>query len=778
MKRIFTTILTCALALGGISLLPSVNRSRANADEPQTGAELFLPTSYEQYLPLENPTDVAIGENHLAVADGKNVYVYSSATGNYDVYAHSSNVTKLQFSGDKLYFLSLANNGCFFEMNANDLPDSPLPDSQALQHCNSFVISSDTVYFTSYSENMAQISSAPLDEPQNSTPRTEPFYSVPKPTLAVADGSLYYTKENDDARLILLGDASAPKIDLPDRAITSIAIQNGVVYYTAASGFYAYALSDLKTNEGNAQPIFKDTIGNYSSLRAADDGYIYAVCSSFVCRYAPEEKRFDDYVIASASDKINRLSSATDITLGGDYLFASDPTSRRISVTDLKANKTSAISVDFPADKIATDGKTLLAANATQAALYDLSTYEPTAKLSFASDVVGVTNVYGTYYFATKTGFCKLIDENKLSPTVAATQGTPCLLASDVYGSLYVGYASGSLFSYTEEEFLNAATLKTESDKIATLPLDTEKLLVDFDRNLYALKDRKLHVFKNGAETVLPLAKSLVYSQTDETAVTSICFGATENVAYLLYDGTFIAKTDEFSLPNMRAIAVSSADETVFGETNDFSLVKINPDALYVLFDIHALHGAEYFPYLSHTRGTNETVALRLGETDKFNLVAVFDNASRKYSTALVEKSSCPENIDESEYLKTAERFSDNPTGYVTNALPLYKYPYLTDLLVTTQIPKNAKVTVLGQIDDLDYKYYKISYVDAESVTHVGYLPQNYLSEYDGQYPESEKITVGMQETDLDSVWRAAFILLGFAAIAVLVDFLILRKKH
>jgi hypothetical protein len=116
-------------------------------------------------------------------------------------------------------------------------------------------------------------------------------------------------------------------------------------------------------------------------------------------------------------------------------------------------------------NKIVSDGKTVLIASETAAVLYELTTGETLAAYpTFASEIVGITNVYGTYYFATKTGFCKITDEYSLSPVIPITSGTPALLTSDVYGMLYVGFASGSLFSYTEQEFLDPETNREEKD--------------------------------------------------------------------------------------------------------------------------------------------------------------------------------------------------------------------------------------------------------------------------------------------------------------------------
>lgn len=771
MKRNVKKILTCSLAILGLSTFIQPNFSRAHASEGTASERLFMPTTYEQYLPIESPTDIAVTNNHIAVADGKNVYVYAQATGKYTKYTHEKNVNELQFSGDKLYFLDQGMN--MFTVNANALPSEPIPTDDAVQHCISFVISSDVVYFTKSSGGKAQIYSAPITNPANEQARSEEFSTDTNPALALFNGELYYTHESQYAHLYRL-DADA-EIDLPSKAIGSITIVDGVLYYTASGSFYAYQLSDL-AQQGEDEPIFTAT-ANYSAVASADDGYIYAVSGSSIKRYSPAEKQFDEYEISSSSNAENRLSGATDSVLIGDTLITADTGNQRISIANTKTQTTRVIP-SIAGDKISSDGKTVLVANQTQAALYDLTTGEQIATFpSFDSQLVGITNVYGTYYFATQTGFGKITSEYKLSPIIPVMNGTPALLTSDIFGDLYVGFASGATFRYTESEFLDSETKRDETDKIATLPMDTEKLLIDFDRNLYALKDGELHRLQDDAWQPHSLAKSIVYSQTEQTQVSSIAFSETENVAYVLYAGNFIVQTPEFDLPTLSSIAVNDADDNVFEDTTEFTLVEIAENTLYIHFDIERLNGATLFPYLRHERKTETRTALKLGETERFNVVAVFEESSRTYVAALVEKSSCVKEIPETEFLKPAEDFTQNQIGYVTNPLSLYKYPYLTDLLTVCEIPKNAQVKVLGEIEELDYRYYRVEYVDENGEVKTGYLPKSYVSHVDARYPETEQITVGDTATDTDSLWRAAFILLGLSAIGVLADYLILRRK-
>lgn len=55
---------------------------------------LFLPSSYEEYLPLSEPSSVAVTENYTAIADGLKIYVYDRLAGSYSYYEHSESTDK------------------------------------------------------------------------------------------------------------------------------------------------------------------------------------------------------------------------------------------------------------------------------------------------------------------------------------------------------------------------------------------------------------------------------------------------------------------------------------------------------------------------------------------------------------------------------------------------------------------------------------------------------------------------------------------------------------
>ena len=185
------------------------------------------------------------------------------------------------------------------------------------------------------------------------------------------------------------------------------------------------------------------------------------------------------------------------------------------------------------------------------------------------------------------------------------------------------------------------------------------------------------------------------------------------------------------------------------------------------------MQGKQNFPYLAYERKAEELTALKMDETDEYNILAVFDNAQNEYHTYLVLKEFC-EPLLSSEYHQSYEQ---SKTGYLTNAVSLYKFPYLCELLTVNALPRGGQVTLIGEIGELDHEYYHISYIDEKGEEQLGYIPKSYAVLFDGLPLVSEQNAFGATESNTDAVWRLTYLLLGFAAVCILTDYLLLRKK-
>jgi hypothetical protein len=198
--------------------------------------------------------------------------------------------------------------------------------------------------------------------------------------------------------------------------------------------------------------------------------------------------------------------------------------------------------------------------------------------------------------------------------------------------------------------------------------------------------------------------------------------------------------------------------------------MEVQPNTLVIRFDINALSGAELFPYQSYERRKDAFVALKIGETAPYNLLAVYDETAQEYFTCIAL----------SDFCKPAEAYcttyDEQKTGYLTNDVSLYKFPYLTDLLTVCRLTSGSKITLLGEIEKLYYAYYHVAFTDENGETQTVYIPRVYLTDFDGAPPTPHTHTSQNQTNGTDMLWRFMYIALGVGVIFILIDVLLLRK--
>ena len=758
------------------------------ADVAGEETTLVSPSSYQQYLSLTDPMDVAATTDYMAIADGNAIYVYDVREGEYRKYEHTlnvadpskNNIMNLQFYGDdQLYFL----DGTYlYLLNPETLQvdNVSITESDPKFPCDTFLIVNDVLYYTDV-KTQASVSYIALDGSKADTLATVDS----KPTIAFWNGELYYTeaakylrKVNPDTK------EDALVADFPDDLV-SMQIQDNVFVCSTLSGdFYAYNLAELASahSASRVTPLAHYT-GDYSSLELFGS-HVYAVKGPSIRQYDMEKSVFTDFEICNASDSVHRFNDGADALLSQGRLFIADNGNGRISVYDVES-KTFAqpIATDFTPLYLAADETTLLAADGTQAIVYDLTAEhygeELAAFSDFNSTLVGVANVYGTYYFATDSNYyyaaSAAADENGTTVwtrTESQKKSTRYakLLTSDAYGYLYVASGSG-VYRFSEEDFLSTAT---EGESLGvTLPTNTQKIAIDYDGGVYALANGKLQ--KATADAPYALNEPLVYSDT--ATVQSFAFGIEDNVTYVLYQENYLAKTTLLDLPTVKNIPVNGVDEGIFDHNPIAAeIVKLRTNAMVIDFDIAALSGAEVFPYVDYSRHESGLTALKIGETTngKHAILAFYDGQSRTYRTVLALTGDCSALSDDekSAYYKT---YPTQKTMYVSNDVPVYKFPHLSGLPTVTTLPRNTAISVLGEINDLDYSYYLVQYVDGDNVTYLGYVPKAYAIAFDPTPPTPETEHYGASESDKDGVWRLVFLLLGTAAILILTDVLIFR---
>ncbi len=769
--------------------------AEANSLAQSSLDELITPSSYEQYLPLASPSDVAFSDDYTAVADGNVIFIYDRLHSVYRKYEHTVNnelsankISKVEFSDDgDLYFLDASSYLYLFPMASLSSEQIEAPTETKFA-CSTFTIEGETLYYTNVTgtTNLSKTSLDTLDATKAQT-LVEEIHS--KPAIAFYEHRLYYTDYG--IRLMRVDPAAAnskpESVCVFDREIKSLAINADELYYTDTSGaFYAYNFTSLLFEEQAKKELALTTeeTGDNVALSPYEDR-VYLVQGGSVREYECGEG-WTGFELSAASDSENRLNGASDSVLHGDLVLTADTGNKRISVYSRSDKTYRTIPSEDGLLRLATDGSTVTAITPTKALVYDLASGELfTSFETFNGKLVGVASVYGTYYLVSDTNhyykLSKTIDETSGEPvwtlegSLKQNSKSPRLMTGDIYGNLYVT-AVNNVYKFTEAEFMDEAAFGAEI--CSAIPTESEKLLVDYEEKVYALYRNTLYVYENGLKiSEYPLGKALVYTQTENTPVTTVAFGVEDNAAYITYDGNLTVCTADLQLPTVKAIQTETVSEDVFGSaTAEFTVVETSENAILVAFDLAQTKDSEYFSYRFYKRSEEPLTALKIGETSTYGVLAVFDKTTQEYTNYVVLKRYLTE-LDPSVYRK--EYPTDAQTdGWLTNAVRLYKFPYLTPLLTSGNAVKNQKVTLLGEVTELDYDYYLISFTDGEGNTQTGFVPMSYVTDFNGAPPQSETTTYGEGTPDTDSLYRMTYLLLGTAAIALLVDFLILRKKE
>ncbi len=772
---------TLPMLLLTATVLPfAANLVEAKASEKTD--ELIAPQTYEEYLPLTAPTDVAVSENYTAIADGNLIYIYDRQDGEYRRYAHGemnvpeNTVTKLQFDEyGTLYFLDSSVSTNFYTLNVETGAEEKIDLA-----CGTFTVHGSDLYFTN---SQKQLYYASIADSTISFSNYLKWDNVS--SLCYWNGELYfifadYYLMKIDPKSEAVPDPSKDTFATFSSQIRHIAISDGVLACTNVAGeLLTYALPQVNDSER----LFKSEKDGLSAV-CAFGKYFYTIATdeAAIVQYSTESHAFTDFEISASSASPHRFNGAKETYLAGNKLFIADNGNERVSVYNHETETfETPIVATLPPSFLSADETTLLIANTEKAILYSLTeeTYgEQIGQFSaFNDNIVGTANVYGTYYLISENNYAYALKQGAetgewtLTETKKTSTRYPKALTSDVYGDLYI-LSGCDVYRFTEAQFSSS---NEAGEKICeNLPAATTKLAVDYNGDIYALANDAIY---REDKAVFSFDDPLVYYEdTNATpTINSFAIGVEENEAYLLCEGNYLIKSSALSLPTVKTIKVNDADEKIFENANaEFTVVKTAENALLVEFELQTLGGAEHFPYLSLERASTQKTALKIGETDRYYLLAEYDKGAGTYRTYLALISSCTP-LEADDY-RTEYPLEEQKTGYITSAITLYKFPYLTELLKSDQLERGAMVTVLGEIDELDHAYFHVAYESENGEIKTGYIPQAFVNDFSGLPPISETVELGETEND-DSVWRLAYLLLGFAAICILTDYLFLRKK-
>ena len=544
-------------------------------------------------------------------------------------------------------------------------------------------------------------------------------------------------------------------------------ITAGVLAYTTANqDFCTYTLPRVQEE---TLRFFEN--GAFTAV-ASLDNKIYTVYGAEIREYDIQTNEFTTFAVCGNSSLLHRLNGAKDVCVHGTDLIVADGGNLRVSIYNQNGETQKTFPVDFSPEYISCGENEIFIADKTQVALYTFNGEKQTAFDKFQGNITGIASVFDKHYLVTADNYYYQLSrgengEFEKSETQKTTH-IPKMLTADIYGNLYIaGNGQNATYAYrfTENEFCDPD--KNGTQVLDSLPLNTQKISVDHDGNLYALAGNQ--IYKNGNAQAEDFSSPLVYS--DGVNVNAFAFGAEENQTFLLCENNYIIQTTRLALPTLKTVQVNGADKEIFSkESAEFIVVDVAQNALLIGFDLQTLQGEKYFPYAGYSRTQTPLKALELGKSGEYSIIAVYDEAQRSYQTY---------------YTRTAftsiakdyhAPYENAIAGYITSEVTLYKFPYLNKLLTADVLPRGAQVEILGELS-LDHEYFEVRYQTADG-TKTGYIPRSFVAETNGKPPQAETKVLGTEESNRDALFRLIYILLGLAAIAVLANYLLLRKKE
>lgn len=736
-----TMICACSgLLFGGIT---------ASAQEVLTpdNASLFLPQSYEQYLVLDGPVDVALSEKYIAIAEANTLFLYDRAEEEsvYHTYTHSAQISKIQFSeAEDLYFSD--NSLGFYKLDLSDMGSlEPVDLNTPL---STFLIEGDTIFMAAVTNENTLYRTASLSDPSRSvTVNSTNFSNTPQ--LAYAGGN-FYSVVNELVSVYSLGASgryewsSAYALQTNASGLRSVTSLGGMLYFSlngtagnVRNGLYTF---DLLTNR--SELVLE---GNGFGALTVCDGKLYAVQENAIRELSVENGlHFTSYEISSASSSEGRLSGARDSVRAGELLVTADSGNSRIAIHNIVKGTDSFIYVSYSPALVATDGTLVVAAAGNTVYTYTMGRNgweESYFSLDINDTVRGLSCVYGSVYYVSEHHHGRVGDT-----PILETHGTPAGLAGDLYGNLWIAYTDGAVTRYTEEEFL---VLNGEGEnEDFRLPLTHTSLRADFEGNLYYL-DSEGVMYQNGEPFAFVDGSDYVYLDS-ETPARSFALGFEDDEVYFNF-GNFIVKTHAGALgfPTLGTISAEGVYEevSVVHAPDDVRYVDVRRGAVGIEVDLASLEeDTVYFPYAAYSRTTESGRGVLLAETGSYCLVALYSD--RAYDVRLFRGEQCT--------LFEGETSDMDGTKFLSSDAYLYNYPCFTHARSEEQLARGSKVRVLSAMEtDCGYDFVYVEYETMARSIQRGYLPLSFLADIDPSGSELDVYLLGYLKTTDELVFTA-----------------------
>ena len=820
MKRTFPLALAAILTAGALSGIQIPLSARAEGVLPlsetapviinEDNAELHLPESYEQYLPLVNPTYIAVHGDNIAIADGSSIYIYSETEEGkfaYTRYDHEplnepTPVSKIQFSDDgELYFRDAGNQLWHYDIKTQTRDQDPLRDIS----CQTFLIHGEYLYFVTETPNGPSFFYyVPMNDLQFSSRTTLKTESVASnPRMAYANDTLYCIINNGTVDAFTYNGtthipAGGSFLNSEDKVVDGLqfvcAYQNELFYTVKGEGADTDGIWRSALN-GKAQLVYAGE--NFSAISAYGDK-LYCVQGSSIREFTIKDSvKPTGYEIASNSSSSHRLSGASETVRTKDLVAVADQGNKRISVYNRLENSYDTIAcvdesgVPFTPEHIAIGKEEVeLKANgdivttnkiavSNEKHIYEY-TYERhslKANENGAGEPVlhtapqkikGMSYVYGECYYITDyNGYGTLGNATTGELHFASELKSPDAIASDVYGTVYVAFGN-KIHSFSEEDFLtNGAsgnelvTLSDQSDKAyVSLSVDYEGNVwhLNAEGELYCNNEKMASI--DGGDFVY-LKENIDPEEHNYHYPVSFALSFEDDEIYFNFEN-YVVKTNAYALeglPSLNKITAGESKEKAFelaDPDNLFVSVPAGSVGFEIALDELKTSESEYFPYESYFRLEGETrrgVLLYEPQGEGYYVVALYNSELRTF-TANLFHSSKNQLVEPDE--KHYEPDEQQETAYVSSDISLLSAPCLfpapknelVSTLADIRIPRGTKIKVLGYAEGEDRVYAYVEVVDNAREVQKGYIPRSYLTKNDPSGVAKDSYVLGYLKGD------------------------------
>ena len=769
----FATVFAAADGAGATaapSAAPSDGGADGDASAPQTGTEdeaelsLLLPASYEQYLELEDPSDFAINEDYIAIADDPQsgnslIYIYdrNAPSAGYRVYKHSSEdrLSPLQLysygNETHLYFVTGGQETYIYHIALNSA--GTYTATQTEISCASFLINGGYLYYSTVTVGQNSIMRRQMSgfdftgapEKIDLSGINISSMGVTAPCFFAGNNKVYFSLNSDICSVSASSVVAVSDWSLRN-PVQSFAVFGNEVYFSGTGNTEPLSVY----SNGTEQPVKRNDsdVLAVSSLHIFGDT-LYMICGSSVQTYDPVKRAFGDYEIGKYSISDARLGGNAQISAFGGRMTIADEKNKRISIYTSRSDSYALWDLNYTPSSICAGQNDFLVADNAAGELHVYSyDFQKTSTLPLGSDVdvVDIAYSFGRYYLLTDSaghGAIVAPTQDGYTCTPASFSSSYMHIAADFFGRLYVMNGVGAVYPVDEDNFLSG----TIGESLYSFGNGAIDLAVDYTSALYAVTSDTAIADKDGTSTEHPLTealKALVYSN-DTPLPLSLTYDVITGDCYMLGDG-FIAKMNGLNGASLQTLPAEGTHAALTGGAADADGLLVEVPAQSVLLDLTEAEigaDAQFLPYKTYERTDAARTGVKVCETSAGTVVAFF-----RYAPAQDGNSYTPER-DHSLALvlggvtgPAGGLQAETPfSAHNTSDVYLYRFPSMhlgngdNAAAGVARLPRGTAFTVHGYVRGaaggeggwgLDSDY---AYVTVNATGQKGYIPVSYLAE-------------------------------------------------